>query len=559
MATLISTGRHRIASTQELAKVRRHRVSNSDIVSVRRHRVASVQQLVQIRKHRIFAAPAEVQPSGYSSPVPQYDLAWKLGEGTLGVDLKVKRTGETDLDLTGVPGSLQITHNESAASSWSMPITDPTGFYHPKKAGTWNKVLDDKAYGASDAIVKTFQCNLTWGGFPYYYTGVPNLFGHARNHTTGHKFDFSWGGIDLSSKLYRKAQTAATIRSDRSKIVTNKAALAELFTAYGIRYDIQGLHEIPINVQHRQDGRPGDWMMALLEATMAEWTVRGETIVCYQPAYAGPAKWRYDSSAAILEDNLASEASRIVNFVTVRRAAEGGGNGGGNTKVECYNYGSGYSQSFNPPLNGFHYEYSGNGVASDIICRNKAGEVFAVIGPRIEGNVAYPPFLINSNGGVVNGVASISLTWGAPNASTPPEITGGSGEVEFFGNTGANVGGLVGVEHDEVYTVTADDPESILAYGLQPLELRPNPLFMRSIDAQYFADQYILRKAWDPDPISYRVNLNLALNVGDRVEIVDGILGITENRYVHQVTHSISDDPAQRFTRFSTILFGKRE
>lgn len=514
--------------------------------------------MAKTRRHRIFSAPAEVLPSGYASPVGEYDLAWKVGVGTLGVDLNIKRKNLADIDLTGIPGSIQITHNESAAANWSLPITDTTGQYHPKKAGAWNKILNDEAFGSDDTIIKTFQCDLTWGGFDYHFTGVPNKYGHTRSHQTGHKFEFSWGGIDLSAKLYRKAQTAATVRSDRSQTITNKQALSDLFASYGLRYDIEGLKEIPIHVQHRQDGRPGDWMMALLEATMAEWTVRGETIVCYQPAYNGPAKWKYDSSAAILEDSLSSEASQIVNRVTVRRAAEGGGNGGGATKVECYNFGNGYSQSFNPPLNGFHYDYSGNGVASDFICRNKLGEVIAVIAPRSLGNVAYPPQLINASGNSVNGIASLSFTWGAANAFVPYDVTGGAGEVEFFGNTGATVGGLITDEHDAVYTVTAEDADSILAYGLQPLELKPNPLFMRSADAQYFADQYILRKAWDPDPISYRVNLNLAMNVGDRVEIVDDILGITETRYVHQVTHSISDDPGQRFTRFSTILFGTR-
>lgn len=554
MAILKVSRPHRFASLGSLKVSRNNRFSNSQAQWRRAHRYSTTSQRKFSRPHRYSAMPTEVLSAG--SPVGEYDLAWKYGVGTLEVDLSVGGS-----DLTGVPSSLTITHNESAATTWSIPIEDPTGYYHPKRSGPWFGVLDNQAFDSGDNIAKKLTAKLTWAGYPYYLVGVPTRYSHSRNGSP--RFEFNWSGVDCSIKLYRRSQTMETLRSTRGAVVTNKQALVTLFETYGIRYDISDLREIPINFQHRQDGRPGDWMQALLDTTMAAWTVEGDTLRCYQPATSGPVKWEYGDDAYIREDQLDGEVSEIVNHVVVRRAAEAstappqGDGADNNNSIKMFSFGNSYSQSFNPPLNGIRWEVSGDGVASDFICRNKKGEVFAVISPRENSGISYPTFLINAGGSNVNGLASVSWTWGASSPLVPLTVTGAAGQITFFGNQGHNVAELVTQEYDQTYTVEAMDSESISRYGLWKIELRPNPLFMRSEDAQAFANEYIRRKAWDSDPQTFRVNLNLALRVGDRVRIVDPLLG-TEDRYVTQVTHQVSDDAGQRYTRFRTILYGWR-
>lgn len=554
MSTLTVQRPHRFTSLDSVKFSRSHRFSNINLSVRRPHRLASVTQERFSRRHRFSAMPTEVLPSGFATPIGEFDLAWKYGIGDLGVDLKVGTA-----DLTGAPSVLQVTHNENAATQWTIPIEDSTGFYHPKKAGPWFGVLDDQAFDSLDNIAKTLRAQITWGGYPYQLIGVPTRYGHSRNGAP--RFSFGWSGIDISAKLYRRAQTMQTVRSSRGAVKTNKQALASIFSQYGIRYDLADLREIPINFQHRQDGRAGDWMQALLDATMAAWTVEGDSIRCYQPAFSGPVKWTYGDDAYIREDQLEGDVEQIVNHVTVRRAAEAStappqGDDTKENAIKMFNFGNSYSQSFNPPLNGVRWEVTGDGVVSDLICRDKNGLVFAVISPREGGNIAYPVHLLNAGGSNIRGLASISWTWGASSPLVPNTVSGAAGSITFFGNQGHNPVGLVTQEYDEVYTVEALDSESIAKYGEWPIELRPNPLFMRSEDAQWFADEYIRRKAWDSDPQTFRVNLNLALRVGDRVRIVDAVLGTNEVRYCNQVTHSISDDPAARFTRFRTILYG---
>ena len=555
MAVLKVDRPHRFAALEQKKFSRPHRFSTSQFQFRRAHRFETTCQKKFSRPHRFVAMPVEVDASayGFTQPVGEHDLAWKYGIGSLQVELSCQGN-----DLNGIPASLQVTHAESAAIQWSCPINDPTGYYHPKRSGPWFGVLDNKAFDSSDNIVKTLEAKITWGGYPYHLTGVPTKYGHSRNGSP--KFSSTWSGIDSSIKLFRKAQTLETVRSKRGAVVTNKQALASIFEAYGIRYDVSGLKEIPINWQHRQDNMPGNWMQTLLDATMAAWCVEGDTLRCYQPAVSGPIKWEYGADAYIPEDQLDANVDQICNHVVVRRAAEASTappQGDGDNAIKMYAFGNSYSQSFSPPLNGIRWEVTGDGVASDFICKNKDGIPFAVIGPRIGGNVAYPSFLVNAGGAVVNGIASISWTWGAANALVPNTVTGAPGSITFFGNTGHNVADLVTEEYDEVYTVEAMDSVSIAEYGLWKTEMRPNPLFMRSQDAQWFADEYVRRKAWDSDPQNFKVNLNLALRVGDRVRIVDPLLG-SEERYVNQLNHSIIDDPAQRFTRFRTILYGWR-
>ncbi|TXH52688.1 MAG: hypothetical protein E6Q97_15145 [Desulfurellales bacterium] len=500
--------------------------------------------------------PTEILYGG--SPVGEYELAWKYGIGDLEVEMSVN-----GLDFAGVPENLQVAHNENGAITWTAPINDPIGKYHPKRSGTWFGVLDNQAYNSSDELAKTLRATITWGGYPYHLIGVPTHYGHSRAGSP--KFQFSWSGIDISSKLYRRAQTMETVRSSRGNVITNKQALAQIFAEYGIRYDLADLKEIPINFQHRQNGRPGDWMQALLDTTMAAWCVEVDTLRCYQPATSGPVKWEYGDEAYLREDQLDANVTEVVNHVVVRRAAEAstappqGEPTDTDNNIKMFAFGNSYSQSFNPPLNGIRWEVSGDGLASDFICRNKDGNVFAVIAPRgaALGGLAYPTFLLHAGGAAVNGVASVSWTWGASSPLVPFSVTGAAGQIAFFGNQGHNVSGLITQEYDETYTVESMDSDSINRYGLNKIELRPNPLFARSEDAQWFADEYIRRKAWDSDPQTFRVNLNLALRVGDRVRIIDPLLG-NEDRYVDQVTHLISDDSAQRYTRFRTILYGWR-
>lgn len=562
MATVTAERTHRYNARQYVYQARTHSYSNQYLAAWNAHRYKVTNTVGAERIHRYMAGPQKVTSVSHmgttialDTAMGEYEVAWQQGLGTLEVDLRVYNAGSTK-DLTGVPTILQVTLNESAPATWQLSILDDTGAYHPKKAGgEWEGWMDDRAYTAG-VLTKKLLATIGWGGYTWRFVGVPKRYGHTRG--LEQKINFTWAGADVSERLFRKSQTKATLRSDPQSTtpVTNRDAIADTLDGYSLQHDLSRVTKQPIRVQHRQDGRPGDWSMAVFECTWAEWRVRGETVEGFQPDVLGSTvHWKYSADTVTLEENLEAESTDHVNTVTIRRAAESaapppsaGGDDDDNT-IKLFDFGP-QSETFNPPLNGVMWRepVRTNGINSDFIFRNKDGVVIAV--REVRGGV-WPDQV--TNGGPIHGAASVDWTYGAANGFIG---TGSYGEIEFFGTSGDNPAWTTtGAQHDDVYTVTVVDSDSVAVDGELPLELTPNPLLVDSVQATNYGKGFLYRKGREREPITIRVALNLAAGIGDGVEIEDAILGTTEVRYVKQLTHSISNDDAQRFTRMLLVKY----
>lgn len=552
---------HRIATQQGIGGAFLHRYQTTNpyepsvISGILRHRYRSAALLSGVLLHRYWSKPADYSPAtpGWSD----YDRSWQLDNDM--PECTILAGGQ---DLGDAPSGLQITHNESAASRWQLTLMDSTGKYHPKKAGgDWEGVMTAEAFGEGDAITKTLGVTLVQAGYTYTFVGVPDSYGHARSFQS-RAFDFVWSGTDLSVKLFRRFQRLDTIRAERTERLTQIDMLDDLLPRY---VDSYRLHLTPVRValQHRQDIRGGDGMQALLDLTMAQWRMDGGQLVCYEPG-AGGQTWRYNSEALVYEDQLQAQASQVVNKVTIRRAVEGGraatrGETGGKEATALYDFGQ-QTESFNPPINGLQWRTTGAGLVTDIICRNKEGNIVSVLAPNPLSNQVWPQHLLGAAG---NNVASITYTWGQPNPNVT--ATAAAGTVQWFGNEIPHVDvAPPGDPEPPAYTVVMPSDEYPHAaasasqdkYGVIPVEMSPNPLLYGVEEAAEWARRYLDRNCVPPDPQSCRVPLNLAMAVGDWVEITDDTLGIVERRYITQVTHSVYTDPAQRFSRFTAIILG---
>lgn len=549
---------HRFASTQFLRQQRTHRFSNQFLQQLLTHRFRATNILQQMQTHRFRANPAKItsltamgNTLTFSTPVGEYDVAWQHNVGHLSVSLTVWKNGETK-DLTGVPAILQITLNESAPAQWQLQILDDTGYYHPKKVGgEWEDWMNDKSG-------RKLLVNVSWGGASWQFVGIGKRYGHTRNSSDG-RINFTWGGLGPTERLFRKARTEETLRSDSQAAnpITNKDVIASTCDLYGQPYDLSRMEEAPVRVQHRQDGRPADWSQAAFETpTFAEWREEGETLVAFQPDYTGSqVHWTYNASTVVFEENLDSTIPDHVNTVDVRRASEaktpppGAGVGVGDENdnvVKVFDFGPQGPITFDPPMNGLMWRQlvQSNGIHSDFIARNKDGNVVGVY--EVRGGT-WPDFLLAS--GARNGIASIEWTYGA----APGFLGDGAySEIEFFGSQG-NAPGEV---EDTVYTVTVSDDTSVADDGGEfRLELSPNPLLWDSEWMAVYGERYLYRKGRERDPITIRVPFNPLACLGDGVKIVDLILGTTEIRYVKQITHSIADDVGQLFTRFLLVKY----
>jgi len=464
-------------------------------------------------------------------------------------------------DLGEAPAILQVTHNESAPLRWQIYVDDPEGKYHPRKSGgEFAGAMDNRAYDSAGGFAKKFLATVYWGGSPYHLIGIPNQIASERNNGSGGRFRLTWGGIDCTEGFFRRANTAKTLRTVRGGTTWfNVDALRDICEQLNVSCDFRIRRE-KIRVQHRQNGRWGDWFQSLLDATRAKWRSEGERIVAYQPTLTGPALWNYDSKALILEENLDAPTPDIVNKVTARRANEGGGS---RAEVNLLKFGSGYKAVFNPPIDNPQFKVSGGNLAavSNVVYRDPSGAIVGVSNWRTDGmgtaaNIGTvaaqdPMGRAYGNGGQAKNVNSAEFTWGITVAGFPT-ILESAGNVTFFAAPSDPTS-------DPVLELTGKAPASIgggnLGWGEKALELPPNPLFYDSAQLKRYLYDYLLEFAFDTLPTTYKVFLNHEMRPGDLVAIHDDRLGLVDVRYVYQCTHSFSDFPEQRFTRMSTRLY----
>lgn len=524
--------RGRYASTIHVLAYRRGRYSDSRIEAWRQGRYAAGRQVTAWRKVR------------YASTTVDAEAARSRNEGELEVDLRVDVGGSTH-DLTGVPTNLQMTHGENQPTTWQISILDDTGLYHPERVGSpWQGVMDHEAFNPDGSYRKRFIFNSSWGGVPFSFVGIPTAYGHTRSFSSGGRFDFSWSGVDISRTLFLPGRTYPTLRTERGAQTWGlKSATADILTRCGIPHDLSLMEDAPIRVQHRQDGRPGDFFQQLLDVLWAKWTVRNGVLHVYQPAYEGAPQWTYSSSDLVMEDNLQVDAPEIINEVTARRAAEARAQ---SQTIEVDNFGQ-YTVSFNPPVSYVTWQARGGadngGAFSDFIMRDPAGGIVAVREVR-GGN--WPPEAFFR---LAIGIGSITFTWGArPNFIG----SGWPSSIQFFGQPfDAPAMG----SYDEVFSVTERDQASIDRNGLHQHELSANPLIFDSATLRRHALGFLLENRAAQTLETYRVPLCYEIWPGQRVRIIDDRLGTAHVRYIRRVTRSISDDPDQRFCRLETVRY----
>ena len=518
-------------STLQVTGLQKALYSNSRVGVLRHGRYAATRRTTTRRQGR------------YTSVDQATVNAWQTNDGELSVSIIVDVEG-TLHDLTGVPTVLQETQGENQPAKWQLSIQDDTGQYHPDRVGgAWEGVMNSEAFGTGGSYRKILRFGANWEGYPYSLEGVPTNYGHSRSFSSGGRFDFSWGGVDISRKLFLPGQTFPTLRTERGvQTWTTKKALADLLDRVGIPYDLSRMEDAPIRLQHRQDGRPGDFMQQLCDVLYTKWCVQDGRLVFWQPAYVGPPHWDYPADALIPEDNLNVDAPEVWNKVTVRRAAESKSR----PIMELHNFGQ-YTQTFNPPLGYLTYRLlSGgeNGVVSDLYLKNQAGLVIEVRESRNGGTLS--PTLTT-----LAPIASVTFTWGVKSV-----ISGGDGwpgTIQFSGQEMDSA--ALAEEYDPVFSITETNSASIDKYGEHAIELAPNPLLFSEAAMRRQAQYFLQENSGLLKPQTFRLPLNHGIRPGHRIRISDQRLNRSDIRYIRQRSHSWSDDPDQRFTRIDTVLY----
>lgn len=437
-------------------------------------------------------------------------------------------------ELCPAPQIVQITHAENGPARFTIAIEDPLGYYHPKNASSpWHgKIVRNKSIAIS----------VSWEGVDYSFEGKIKGFGHQRNFTSAGSFDLTVSGIDLSGQLFRTGVTLESLRSTRQAgYYGTKSAAASLLNQLGISHNLDLMEDTLIRLQHRQDGRPGDWFQALLDVLFHKWIFVGKTLYVYLPNPFGPPQWTYGQDAGyIMEDSYNSDAPTLTNVVTARRAKE---STGGGQKQTHETFGE-RTITFNPPIEGLTWRKitQQNGLFSDFrLYRNNA--LFAVREARgsYSGGVATAP---------AGPCDKLTYTWGNLPGSFASQ---GYGEIRFMGAEEDRADS--GLSSDQTYSVTYRNRTSIDAGDDEnKQELAASTLHADSSTLRRQAIAVLRERAAEAEPQTFRVPLNLLMFPGQSANIVDPVLG-TEKRYIRQVTQSIGSSLVDCFTRMETIYY----
>lgn len=518
----------RFSSTSSVICERGFHYSNTDVEVLRCHRYATLNSVATQGIFRYASAQAPDAALGPGEMAP-WDLAWKCGIGDLTWSLTIWTPTDT-YDISELAHTLEITLEESQLMQWSLSFTDPTGEFSPRKVGgDWEGVMDASAYDSSDNLIKLLIMNIEWGGMTEVFVGVPKHYGWTR--VAPGKVDFVWSGSCVADKLFRKSATAPTLRTTSNGAqIFNDYALRDLFERVGLNADYSRVTRRPIRVQQRQNDQWIAFLTEILEsAVWAEWRTEGSTVVCYQPAFGSKPQWTYDSTCLVPQEGFEGSSPDVCTQVSVRRAAEGGTTSA--EPIAMQNFGT-YSTTFNPPVNGLQYRLvnTGGGVLSDVIMRNKAGEVVAV--RDVRGGV-WPAIFGTTVG---NAIAKVDWTWGAP-----PNFVGDGlpGSVEWTGAPDDRED-TFGAAWDPVFQVEENDLVGQEKWGVRREELAPNPQLVSEAHAREYGIGYMRRKNRDADSQTLDVPLNHRIYPGHYYRFDDLQNNLVEDRYIKRVSHRIS-------------------
>lgn len=472
----------------------------------------------------------------YQARSQEFERIWQTGQASDPNSLPQVSIKIDGTEICPAPNVFQVTHSESGPARWTLGIEDPYGYYHPENASSpwFGKIVRNKSIVVA----------IVWEGAEYHLSGKVKSYGHTRNFTSAGSFDFTCSGLDNSGALFRTGVTLPSIRSSRADgLQTTKTAAASLLDAAGIAYNLDMMEATNIRLQHRQDGRPGDFFQNVLDVLHHEWIMIGDTLYVYLPNWFGPPQWTYGTDALIYEDSLQNDAPTMVNAVRSRRAKETNAGPGG-APDEHLQYGQ-FTKNFNPPLEGVYWKKTEQGGRfSDFRLYNN-GALYAVR----EARGTYTGGEPGTNIGLTD---KIVYTWGAPGPENT--ATSGYGKIQFLG-AAKDREDQGWPADDQIYSVSRQNKSSLDAGDdLNLQELSANTLMPDAVTLERHADGLLRKYAAEPTRQDFRIPLNLLMFPGQSSLIVDPILG-TKKRYIREVTQSIGTDLANCFTRKSTVYF----
>lgn len=523
---------HRVSNRMELIRLS-HRVvvpraHNADLL----HRVEADEPVFQIGNPLPPGFPTVCMPhilAGRS----RWDAAWQLRMSD--VELRVWAGLNAGRDFSGIPYRLVVSHQRSAAATWSLYTVDDLGIYHPCKAGgEYSGVLGWTKDHRIRAVVK-------WGGREFTYTGPATGFSHQRSARDGWFRDAVWSGIDESKPLFEKSVTMPTVRSTKRRIQQAVQVFQEILAK--AKLSGAGFRNFPIRLLHRQDGRYGDWLMRLLEVSGQQWRMQGRTFTCYDSLQGHGPIYTYSANTAVASEGYDATLADVLTRVTVKRLVERDVDDVQTPEV-AVTFGK-YTKTFSSPLSAVRSIpiVETGGVFSDFIARSPAGNVVAVWGVR--GGV-WPTFLL---GRQANNVVAVEYTFGAKPGVVATE---GYGEILFTGTSGDKPdeedfpSGFNSNLTREVF-----DGELESKFGQIREELELNELIATAAQADSFGRGHLNKLKAALFPLRVTVPLNPDLVDGSRVRLVDDTLGTSIDRIVISATHTFDADPTQCVTTFT--------
>jgi hypothetical protein len=496
------------------------------------------------RTAEVLVAPAyRLLDAAYPSPVMPVPGA--ASDWSITIEA---RCGDTVLGVSRAV-SAEVTLREGDAASWTVDVLDEDGTHHPENAeGAWHGVMSDNPYDANGDVVRSCSITAREFGQELCFVGLPTSYRYSQMRGNA-PLEFTWSGVDRSHKLYREEQTMPTVRSRRGSTVSARSAIQGICDAYGVRLDATRLEDRAVPVQHRQAGKPIDWITELLEVGWETWRMDGDTLTVYfpTPKARAMADWTVDLSSALVEQlggesNLTAGVSRVTCTRTIEAT-------GRLAEVECYAFGQ-YSASWSAPAMGIRVrvKQAENGMFSDFLWYDRNGVMRAVTFPR---GLGYGDDLLN---GSVHGSKSVKFTWGA---SANVLAAGGAGTVQFIGHAGQSEDSLFGdLSEDVTWTATASSDTYSSDKTAFPRELPDNPLIPNSTWLQRHVDRYLERYGRKSRTRTMRMShLVLGMRPGDTVREVFAKIHVDRAIYVTEVTHRFSDDPSERYTEYSGVEY----
>lgn len=422
-------------------------------------------------------------------------------------------------------------------------------------------------------VVKELFVSAKVGGRSWFFRGPGTSFSSTRNWQTK-CFNFCWKGQDYSLLLNKENQTMRTIRSTKFGATKMSQAVGEILGAYGLRYDLSRLQadDFVVPFMNRSNGVPHDWVTQLLQTLMFEWKmVNGTTFtpyypvplstsypLIYNPQSVTPTFVHDFTQMAIMEENYEASLQAMYNQVIGLRAAQGGTK---SYSQEMFAFGDQYSLDFDTPLSAvtYHLDYA---VAGNVYSlKYYKGDTLIAVQNIFTGGIGYGNNVLNT--GVICGATRVTWTWGVLpggfiGTGSPGKITfKGVEEVEGWG--GKIFGDAPDQDQDNPapqLRAYAENRALIAQYGLRPIEMSASSLIPSQEVLQKFCERMLFRLSRQARRATYRIPLNPFIEPGSIIREVDYTLGtlnapLVRDRVVQTVTHSFSNDPANRYTTYS--------